>query len=458
MTTTRVPFKELKGGGKLEVNPSGPQLEALMSEALVTGMQAGTGSGKTSVLALWLKMEMEKRGPGDYMMVAPTYPLMEPRVLPELRELFTQHLGWGGYHPGHHRFESYERVGGEPAYRILLGSAANPESLESATVKAACIDELAQRQFTRQAWEAIRRRCAFHNGRIFYATTLYEVSSWYKTEIYDRWKAGDPQFKIIQCDSISNPAYPVEQWEIAKRNLPPWKFNMFHRGIYEKPTGLIYDGFDEGTQVVERFDLSQPQYHDWPRYVGHDFGPANTAAVWLAQDPGTGFLYVYREYLRGGVSVGQHAEEWKRLSKGEEVRSRIGGAWAEEEARYAYTAAGWPIYKPAIRDVEAGILQVYSYVAKNQLFVFRDCERFLNEILTYTRELDENYESTEKIHGKSRFHLMDSLRYIMSGFSPERVDWRKEPAMKVKAEPDRLRRRPAWRSRGERQWDRSKVS
>lgn len=427
-------FKILHADGRLEINPSQPQMNALTSEALVTGMQAGTGSGKTSVLALWLKMEMEKRGPGDYLMAAPTFPLMEPRVLPEFRELYTQFLGWGSYHPGYHRFESYERVGGEPAYRIFLGSAANPESLESATVKAAAIDELAQKQFNRTAWEAIRRRCGFHNGRIFYATTLYEVSSWYKTEIYDKWKGGDPQFNIIQCDSISNPSYPRVQWELAKASLPPWKFNMFHRGIYEKPTGLIYDAFEEETQVIEGFDLRQPQYKEWPRYTGHDFGPNNTAVVWVAQDPATGFLYVYREYLQGGLSVGQHAQEWKRLSRGEEVRLRAGGAWGEEEIRYAYTAAGWPIFKPALRDVEAGIDQVYSFIAKNQLFVFRDCQRFINEILTYSRELDENYESTDKIHAKSRFHCMDSLRYLLSGFSPERADGRKEPFMKVKRE------------------------
>jgi hypothetical protein len=41
--------------------------------------------------------------------------------------------------------------------------------------------------------------------------------------------------------------------------------------------------------------------------------------------------------------------------------------------------------------------------------------------LTYTRELDENYEVKENIQNKSRFHLMDALRYVMSGFAPERA-------------------------------------
>lgn len=427
MTTTAAPpqFKILHPDGRLEVNPSEPQYRALTSQAQIVGMQAGTGSGKTSTGVVWIKTEMERCGPGDYLVAAPTFPLMEPRVIPELIELFCAQLGAWVYRPGYHRFESLAQRDGRPASRIFLGSGNNPDSLESATYKAAWIDELAQSQFPRTAWEAIRRRVAYHSGRIFYTTTLYDVGGWYKTDIYDKWRAGDPTFDIIEASSTSNPTYPVERFEQARRDLPAYKFAMFHLGKYEKPTGLIYDVFDELTQVIPAFNLKLPQYAEWPRYVGHDFGPNNTAAVWLAQDPGTGFLYVYRDYLQGGLSVGQHAQEFKRVSTGETVRRRAGGSWAEEEARYAYTAAGWPIHKPAIRDVEAGIDRVYSFIAKNQLFVFEECHRFLNEILTYSRELDENYESTAKIRQKSRFHFMDCLRYILSGFSPERAAGRK---------------------------------
>lgn len=437
MTTAQATeFRTVDNLGEMHIRPSAPQYKLMVSEAEIAGMQAGAQSGKTSALVQWLYDEMDRAGPGDYMTVAPTFPLMEPRLIPELLDLFHYKTGWGVYRPGYHRFESYEKQKETqaPAYRILLGSAVNPDSLESATIKAAIVDELAQTQFPLQSWEALQRRVNLNDGRIRFGTTLYDVSSWYKTRIYDRWKAGDPRFEIIQADSTTNPMFPRERYEQAKRDLPWWKFNMFYRGIYEKPTGLIYDAFDEETNFIPAFDLKLPQYQEWPRYVGHDFGPNNTAAVWLAQDPGTGHLYVYRSYHRGGLSVGQHAAEFKRLSQSESVRQRVGGSWAEEEARYAYTAAGWPIFKPAIRDVEAGIDQVYSFVAKNQLFVFDSCQEFLDEIMSYTRVLDDSYEVTDKIVNKSRFHLMDSLRYIMSSFSPERTDWRKEPYMKVTRE------------------------
>jgi len=392
MVTTEIkPFLVKHSPDNWEVNPSAPQSQVLISQHLVTGMQAGTGSGKTSVLALWLKMEMERRGPGDYLAISPTFPLMELRFLETLKEVFGAAEGWV-HKPGYHRFETMARDGTRPAYQIFLGSGINPDSLESATVKATIIDELAQSQFPRQSWEAIRRRNAFNNG--------------------------DPTINIIQCPSISNPAYPIEQWEYAKQTLPPWKFRMFHEGIYEKPSGLIYDAFDEETHVIDRFTID---WDDYTAFVGHDFGPSNTAAVWVAQHNKSGHIFVYRDYHRGGISVGQHAEEFRRLSQGEAIRNRIGGAWGEEEARYAYLASSWPILKPNIRDVKAGIQRVYSFMANHQFWVMRDCHDFLRELLTYTRELDENYEVKENIQNKSRFHLMDALRYVMSGFAPERA-------------------------------------
>lgn len=413
--------------GIVDVYPNLPQSEVLVSRALITIMQAGAQSGKTSVGAFWLKSEMEERGPGDYMFVAPTFPLMEPRALPELKAWFGEESGWGQYRVGFHRFESYELRNGQPAYRIFLGSAVNPDSLESATIKACWIDEIAQSQFPRSSWEAIQRRVSLANGRILGTTTLYDVSGWYRNEIYERWKEGDPRINIIQADSIANPNFSREAYENARATMPYWKFNMAYRGIYEKPTGIIYDCFREDDQIISRFAIDP----EWPRFVGHDFGPNNTAALWMAQDPGTSNFYVYRGYWQGGRTVGQHAEEWKRLSQGEKILTRSGGSHQEEEIRYAYTAAGWPIREPKIQSVEAGIDRAYSFVS-GHLFVFSDQHDFLNELLTYTRELDDNYEATDKITGKQRFHLMDCMRYMLSNFAPERTGGSKEAIMKVK--------------------------
>lgn len=417
MTTVVIPeFREIQGG-KLKLNFHPGQTKAWLSEKRIVCLQCGTQYGKTCLGPHWLDREMKRHGSGDFMAVSSTNPLTNRKLLPEMRLVFEQLLKWGEWKAADRMFESYARVHGAPYQRIVVGSGNKGESLESGTVKAAWLDEVGQHQFTRESWEAINRRLAIAQGRIFCTTTLYEFG-WYKYELYDRWKNGDPDIDIIEGDSTDNPAFSREEYERAKTMLPSFKFNMFYRGKFEKPAGLIYDKFDEDVCVIDRFSINP----DWPQYVGHDFGPNNTGAVWFAQDPGTGYLYMHRSYLEGGLSNHDHAQRWKKLSEGEDIRKRVGGAHAETGFREALTAAGWPTAEPRENGVEAGINLCYGWMQQNKLFVFRDQDRFLSELTSYSREMGEDYENTEKIENKSQFHLMDAMRYIISDFGPERAD------------------------------------
>lgn len=418
MTTTAVkPFREISPEGELRINMHPGQAKGWLSDAQWLFIQCGTGFGKTTWGPHWLDREMDRCGPGDYLAVTAAFPLLRQKMLPELRMVFETLFKKFAWKAGDQLFDSHEKLHGAPASRIIVCSASSPGSLESGTMKATWMDECAQKDFLRESWEAIVRRNNIHGGRILGTTTLYEISGWYKSDIYDPWLAGDPKIEIIQGDSIDNPVFPIEAYNDARTRLPSWKFNMFYRGVYEKPAGLIYDSFDETVCKISRFNLPET----WPRYVGHDFGPNNTGAVWYAQDPGTGWLYVYRSYLKGGEGAYDHAQNWKKLSQGERIIKRVGGAVAEQGWRDAFTAAGWPISKPREHEVEVGINTVYSWHAQSKLFVFSDLHEYLDEKLSYSRELDENYEPTDKISNKSRFHLMDAERYILSDMGPERA-------------------------------------
>src|SRR6266540_4871421 len=58
---------------------------------------AGTQGGKTSFGPHWLYREIQKCGAGDYMVVTPTFQLLELKALPELRKLFEITLRLGRY-------------------------------------------------------------------------------------------------------------------------------------------------------------------------------------------------------------------------------------------------------------------------------------------------------------------------------------------------------------------------
>jgi len=174
--------------------------------------------------------------------------------------------------------------------RIILRSAAAESGLESATAKAAWLDEVGQDSFKVTAWNAIERRVSLNRGRILGTTTPYNFD-WLKQLIFDRWRAGDKNIDVIQFDSQTNPLFSSEEFEDAKDRLPKWKFDMFYRGLFAKPAGLIYQDYDDALMLVDDFDIPA----DWPRVIGVDFGGANTATVHLAE--GNGKWYAYKETL-----------------------------------------------------------------------------------------------------------------------------------------------------------------
>ena len=388
-------------------------------------MLAGTQSGKTCFGPHWLHREIREKGPGDYLAVTATFPLLNLKMLPEFLTVFRDMFHLGEYKDSIKTFE-FDKNGqldmfgavSETPTRVIFASATNPESIESATAKGAWLDEAGQKQFRRDAWEAVRRRLSLSEGRCLFTTTLYCLG-WLKSDLYDKAKAGDPDIEIVQFESTMNPAFPQREFEKAKSTMPPWKFDLFYRGRYSKPAGMIYDSFNEKICKIPRRNIPK----DWPRYQGVDFGGVNTAAVWYAQNPATGEFFAYREYLAGGHTA-DHVKNFRELEleDTEVIWKRCGGSHQEEGWRDGFIACGLHISEPSIRGVENQIDKVFALHKQNKLFVFDDLEGYLDEKLSFSRELDGNYEPTEKIENEERYHRMSAERYILSDFDPQSVE------------------------------------
>jgi hypothetical protein len=272
-----------------------------------------------------------------------------------------------------------------------------------------------QDQFRLEAWEAVLRRLALHQGRALLGTTPYNLG-WLKQEIYDRWRQGDPDYEVIQFESTANPAFPLAEYERAKRTLPAWKFNMFYRGQYDRPAGLIYGDYldtyrEEGGHLVHPFNLPP----EWPRHVGIDFGAVNTALLWLAHDPAANVYYAYRESLEGGKTTPQHAQAAKRAAEGVNVKTWHGGAKGETQQRMDWRAAGVYVREPPIDDVEAGIDRTIGLFKGSQLYIFDTLSGLRDELGSYSREVGPDGQATEKIKDKEQYHRADALRYCVLG-------------------------------------------
>jgi hypothetical protein len=391
-------------GRGLRYNFHAGQMRAWHSPKRFVLVLAGTQSGKTSFGPLWLHREIQQRGPGDYMVVTPTYPLLNLKALPEFLHLFRQTLDLGDYNASSRTFVFR---GGDT--RVYFGHASDPDSLESATAKAAWLDEAGQKKFRLGSWEAIQRRLSIHQGRALLTTTPYDLG-WLKQRLFDPWKAAGqdhPDIDVVSFESVANPCFPRVEYDRARRELPRWRFDLFYRAKFTRPAGLIYDSFDPDRHVRPPF-TPPPR---WPRYLGLDFGGQNTAGVFLAEDDG-GTLYAYREYgPAGGRTAARHADALVAGEPGLPIAA--GGAKSEQQWRDEFGAAGLPVAEPDVADVEVGINRVWGAFQAGRLVVCSHLTGLLAELGSYSRVVDEAGSPTEAIEDKNEYHLLDALRYIV---------------------------------------------
>ncbi|MDO8490514.1 MAG: terminase [Dehalococcoidia bacterium] len=441
MQTSVPPYRQLipkpDGSYKLRTNMHPGQSRAwrhVLDPAIIRlVLSCGSQSGKTcfgpDVVGHEIDTHLETNPTEqfDYLAVSSTHKLMSLKMLPQLKEYFEIYHQSATHKEQKNIFESVAKTQmGQPLWRIILGSADNPESLESATAIGAWLDEPGQKQFKREAHEAVERRVSLRNGRILYTTTPY-VPGWFLKDVYEPAMKGEKGSAFVNFKSIDNPAFSRAAYEAQKAKMPRWKFRMFYDGVYEQPAGIIYDCFSS-SQIVPRFEIPL----NWPRYWGHDFGPVHTAAVGYAIEPATGNMFLYYTYKSESKgSAHDHVTAWRKAlrkdAKGniiETIMKRVGGAHGETGWRESYTAEGWPIVEPKITgpgSVELQIDRVYGLRKLNKVFVFADLEPYIDELQSFSRELDDSYNPTEKIEDEASKHWMASDRYILSDFTPETV-------------------------------------
>ena len=202
---------------------------------------SGTQSGKTVTAPWLLKREIERCGPGDYIAATSSFDVFKLKFLPQIRLVFEEILGWGKYWAGDKVLELKDPLTGkflaekssDPMWgRIILRSAQTGGGLESATAKAAILDEAGQDEFPLEAWNAILRRLGLSRGRIFIFTTLYNLGwlndkvlqpaiKFGSTRTYDLENGSSIDYTdcpkmdtaVIQADSIVNPAFPRDEYE-----------------------------------------------------------------------------------------------------------------------------------------------------------------------------------------------------------------------------------------------------
>jgi hypothetical protein len=324
---------------------SGAQRRLIESDSKKIACVAGWQSGKTTGGVRALKRQMYKRGPGDYLACAPTFRLLDKKVLPELKQILKGFADWRAS-DGLFEFNKAgkARWGFSEELRLYTGFAENPDSLESATYKAVYGDEVDAKAFPEESHQVLTSRLLVHDGTLIYTSRPYRLD-WY----YDFTK--QKGVEVIQFPSWENPALKSTDWSALRESMPSWLFDMKYGGLFTKGLGTVYDCFERDEHVIP--DTSCPE--EGTLYCGMDFGPVNFAAVFVLKTPTEkppGWkLTVVDTYYAGdrnaGRTVKQHVEAMRKLVSpftypGQRVQT-WGGAPSEDDSRMEFARAGWPV-------------------------------------------------------------------------------------------------------------------
>lgn len=425
------------------------QKEAWESESAHIAAIAGSQAGKTCIGPYWVLREIQNAGGGDFLVVGPTFPLMDRKLVPECKSVWEQQYGLGEYKFGRRTFEftaeGLRKLGVERA-AVFFGFAEDPDSLESMTAVGCWRDETGQSKFSRAAAEAIDRRLAIATkrgfGRILDTTTPYEAGGWYQQDVWDRRGEDVKRLHVVSYKSEDNPTFPVGYVQQQRdKGMPEWRIEMMYYGQYTRPAGAVYDCFDKDVHVVPHFWV--PPH--WKRCYGIDFGQVHTAVVCAAEHPdekdseGNPVLYVYHEHFPNKASFTyQHVKTLKAMEqtvmaeflqtepgyKGQSGRIRaVGGARSEKDPRWEWSGSGIPVEEPWVKELQTGIDRVYACLKRGGLKVMDNCVRTMSGLESYSWELDDGNEPIPgKIKDKDKQHMADAVRYLCVQLRPNKLD------------------------------------
>ncbi len=204
------------------------------------------------------------------------------------------------------------------------------------------------------------------------------------------------------------PHLSEEEKKAIKAGCSPHELDARTRGIPMLGSGAIFP-ISESDMTIEPFSL--PLH--WPRAYALDVGWKKTAAVWGAYDKKADTWYLYSEYYRGYAEPSIHADAIR--ARGSWIRGVIdsaAGASSQRDGKSLlaeYTKYGLDLI-PAVKHVEAGLLECYQRLSSGRLKIFSHLQNTLAELRLYRRTLDG------RIDPKQDDHLMDAMRYlIMTG-------------------------------------------
>lgn len=399
----------------------------------------GTGSGKTYAGAVWalqqhvataqrLRALFGTRGNRRIrplgMILAPTLESLRRNALGALAEITEGTCYAGRYYENRHEYRFSSIAGGGAAVCASLDNKEAIKRAEGGQYDYLWVDEAAMTP--EAAYVLIRSRSAMRRAAVLLTSYWYAPINWCYRKVWKPWEAGDPSIRVINLPTTVNPDYPVAEVEAARRTLDSALFEMRYRGKPTRMIGLVFgESWDPADKELhcEPFDLPV----DWRVMVGgvdQGYSPSPFHLVLGAEDPESGVLYLFAEYVSLATTTHEKAIGIVRLllKRVPEATSRHFDLWGDpsnpqglSDLRYEFARV-----KPeegtvrldisvhsADNAVESGIEAVTAAFRAKRLRVMRGrCPVLVEQFGLYCRDANGNIVKADD-------HGPDATRYLV---------------------------------------------
>ncbi len=392
------------------------QWRAINSDRRFVGFVGGSGSGKSFTGAPWLYRQAAKNPGSDWLVVAPSFSMLEDVCLdgPDGIWNFFRGTDLEGEDRGIRSHKRYDLPNGG---RIYYRSADKPGSLEGVHASGIWADEAGL--YKEEVWDVMIRRVAEKEGDIYLTTTPYASRCWLKNrfienaykEVFDiegniieTEEGEDPEtFHVIQCPSALNPTYSKEEFERLRENMTEEEFQMYYMGKFTRLQGLVYPDFND---CVVDYDPYIPTEAD--KKIGSiDPGVSDPFGVITA-------VYGEDDKLHLKYEVYESDMLLRDLAEYLDPYATYYMDPAARREREELQADGFDVQK-ATNDIGPGVRKVNEFIKDGRLVIpEKDFPNLISEAQSYQYSKKKDKPDKSTAH-----HLLDCLRYLVMGLEDD---------------------------------------
>ncbi|AFH22511.1 hypothetical protein OSG_eHP28_00095 [environmental Halophage eHP-28] len=371
-----------------------------------TAYIGGVGSGKTAAGVMRVLRHVREWNPGEMgVVVAPTVPMMNNAILPELRK-------WGLLdEPGIDHNRSRNRIEYPNGSTVILETANNShkiERLRAMNLAWAWVDEAAY--VPGKVYNILSDRLRVGEYRNLFATTTPRGFNW----VYDTFAdinaepepIGDGQLLVNETTTTitgtstrANPAHPDDYIARQERQRSGEAYEQEIEGEFVNFEGLVYKWFDDSNRIGTD---ALPEQYDRTVY-GLDFGGSVPTALVACRQRGDDW-YIVDEFYESRVTDDAIAREAQRMY---DAYGR-GPIYCDHEPRTIEKLSREGLNaKQADKAVDEGIRHIAGL--RDRLYVLQRCQSLIDEFNSY--QYKNGGDSDDVL--KEQDHALDALRYAL---------------------------------------------